>query len=159
MRPRRITIHCTALSYGTLEGIRRYHTVELGWRDIGYHFVCTNGDPGRQRMDGVDRRPFFGRDGRVWEGRPLNQEGAGVFGHNADNIHYVLVGRPGIFSTTQLVETIKYVAGLCEEYEIPPAQVRGHNEFDRARSCPGLHMPLFRSALYTFRGVNPRPVV
>jgi len=44
-----------------------------GWKKIGYHYVVY-------------------RDGSVHEGRPVNEVGAHVYGHNANSIGVVYVG-------------------------------------------------------------------
>ncbi|MDQ3035655.1 MAG: peptidoglycan recognition protein, partial [Myxococcota bacterium] len=56
-----------------VRGFQRYHMSTNGWCDIGYHFLV-------------------GRDGTVYEGRPLTQLGAHVGGHNTGNIGIAFVG-------------------------------------------------------------------
>ena len=65
-----IIIHCSATREGqpvTVDDIRRFHVMQRGWRDIGYHYVVT-------------------LDGMVHAGRPESQVGAHCLGHNAHSI-------------------------------------------------------------------------
>ena len=71
----KLIIHCTATPEGrevSVDTIRKWH-LDRGWRDIGYHFV-------------------IGLDGEVHEGRPIEQTGAHVKGHNFDSIGIAYVG-------------------------------------------------------------------
>jgi len=52
--------------------IRQWHKLR-GWSDIGYHYVIR-------------------RDGRIELGRPIEQVGAHVKGHNSDSIGVCMVG-------------------------------------------------------------------
>ena len=70
-----IVVHCTATPEGrdvTVADIDRMHRAR-GWKKIGYHYVVY-------------------RDGSVHEGRPVNEVGAHVYGHNANSIGVVYVG-------------------------------------------------------------------
>lgn len=140
--PSRVTLHCTGLTWGTVDGIRRFHVEQRGWSDIGYHFVITNGFAGRDRPDEL------GEDGKIWPGRPETVQGAHVRGHNEDNLGVALVGLPGAFTREQFISAIHLVAGLCRRYAIPVERVKGHNEYDHNRACPGLQMDLFRAAVH-----------
>ena len=54
-----IIIHCTATRENvpiSVEQVRRWHVIENGWSDIGYHFL-------------------IGLDGVVHTGRPIKQAG------------------------------------------------------------------------------------
>ena len=62
-----------------------------GTRDIGYHFVIQ-------------------RNGEVDEGRPIEQTGAHVKGHNHDSIGICYIG--GVEAATQIV-TGKQNGSLC----------------------------------------------
>ena len=152
MRPWRVTFHVTGLPYGTAEGIRRFHMKPAarggrGWSDIGYHLVITNGNPGIQRQDGIDRSPEMAADGKVWLGRSFERRGAHVFGHNEDNIGVVWVGKSGELTHRQLVMGIITAVRLCRRYGIQPKDVRGHFEYDELKSCPGIDMRIFRAAV------------
>lgn len=71
-----LVIHCSFTPEGRdvkTEEIKRWHTQERGWSDIGYHIVIE-------------------LDGTVHEGRPVERIGAGVKGHNKNAIHICYVG-------------------------------------------------------------------
>ena len=101
-----------------LESIRRAH-VGRGWADIGYHFAI---DPA----------------GRVWEGRPLDLQGAHVKHHNAHNLGVLVMGnyerqRPSE-ATVRGLES--FVAAQLAAFGVDPAEVRTHREL-AATACPG----------------------
>lgn len=76
-----IVVHCTATPEGKhfdVATIRKWHTDPVskggrGWRDIGYHYVIY-------------------LDGSVHNGRPVEQIGAHVVGHNKGTIGVTYVG-------------------------------------------------------------------
>lgn len=124
MNPKRITVHCSANRIGrylTAKELRKFHTdpepVGRGWSDIGYHFVI--------RTDGI-----------VETGRPLTRQGAGVAGHNKNNIHICLVGgldlrgRPAdTYTHEQYHALFALICDLCERFKIPYSNVCGHRDF------------------------------
>ena len=124
----RIIIHCTATPEGrdhTAKEIDRWHR-EKGWASIGYHFVI--------RLDGT-----------VENGRPIEQVGAHVKGHNEDSIGIVYVGgcdknmKPKDTRTpAQREALLETVTNLQESY--PRATVHGHNEFDKGKACPSFNV-------------------
>ena len=120
----KIFIHCSATPEGRdikMETIKSWHVKGRGWRNIGYHFVIE-------------------LDGMLRPGRPMEQIGAGVKGHNENSIHVCYVGgldknkKPMDTRTDAQRETLNtIVAGLQKEY--PDASVHGHNEFS-SKACP-----------------------
>ena len=120
----KIFIHCSATPEGRdikMETIKSWHVKGRGWRNIGYHFVIE--------LDGLLR-----------PGRPMEQMGAGVKGHNANSIHVCYVGgldknKKAKDTRTQAQrETLNtIIGGLLKEY--PDASVHGHNEFAN-KACP-----------------------
>ena len=126
-----ITIHHDALPLpavssmagvkARLELIRRAHTKDRGWSDIGYHFA-------------VDRA------GRVWEARSLKYQGAHVKNHNEGNIGIVLLGNFELSTPTapQINALNRLVRGFRSIYRIPLQNVRCHQEWSGAvTACPG----------------------
>lgn len=121
-----IVLHCTATPAGrhhTVEDIRAWHH-QRGWNDIGYHYVVL-------------------LDGTVQAGRPLEQPGAHVAGHNARSIGIVYVG--GIDKATnqprdtrtaaQRRALLKLVTDLKQRF--PSALVLGHRDFPNVpKACP-----------------------
>jgi len=120
----KIFIHCSATPEGRdikMETIKSWHVKGRGWRDIGYHFVIE-------------------LDGTLKVGRPMEQMGAGVKGHNANSIHVCYVGgidknkKAKDTRTEEQRETLNTMIGrLVEQY--PDASVHGHNEFAN-KACP-----------------------
>ena len=120
----KIFIHCSATPEGRdikMETIKSWHVKGRGWRNIGYHFVIE-------------------LDGTLKVGRPMEQMGAGVKGHNANSIHVCYVGgidknkKAKDTRTEEQRETLNTMIGrLVEQY--PDASVHGHNEFAN-KACP-----------------------
>jgi N-acetyl-anhydromuramyl-L-alanine amidase AmpD len=135
--PRRITrivVHCAATrphqDIGAAE-IRRWHTEQNGWNDIGYHWVIR-------------------RDGEVEAGRPESRAGAHAAGHNHDSIGICLVGglnesgKPApSFEPVQL-DVLK---ALLERMRLlyPQAEVQGHRDLPGVRkACPSFDVAHWR---------------
>jgi hypothetical protein len=104
--------------------IRRWHVVDNGWKDIGYHRV-------------------FGPLGDTCLGRSLWTIGSHVRGHNAGTIGLCLIpiktitkmGEPEDYYTPDQINTVKeYIRELSELTDIQ--KVSGHNEY-AAKLCPG----------------------
>ncbi len=125
MKPRFITVHCSATKKGrylTASEIRSMHVRPKsqggnGWSDVGYHFIIRT-------------------DGTIEEGRPLTRMGAGVAGHNEDNIHICLIG--GLDSNGKPADTYGHdqkhalfgkIVDLCERFSIPFEDVKGHRDW------------------------------
>ena len=140
-RIKRIIIHCAATRPGWMAGqplaakraeIRRWHTEERNFRDIGYHWLID-------------------RDGTYIEGRPEAEIGAHVAGRNADSIGVCLIGGHGSnenddaaehFTAPQLDALRAMLDRLQKQY--PGATIHGHNEF-AAKACPGFNVAAFMS--------------
>ena len=139
----RIIVHCTASDFGDVETVRKWH-LDRGFSDIGYHYLILNG-----------HRAPFGEynpddDGLVEVGRPWWKMGAHTKGQNADSIGVCLVGNPEYigppemwFTQKQLQSLKKLVARLMKEFDIPPEQIHGHNEY-APKLCPGFRVELIR---------------
>lgn len=120
----KIIVHCSATREGQnvdVDTIRRWHVIERGWSDIGYHFVIT-------------------LNGEVKEGRPLERSGAHCKGNNKSSIGICYVGgcdngmNPKDTRTEKQKEAlINIIAGLKKEY--PDAVVYGHSDFS-SKACP-----------------------
>jgi N-acetylmuramoyl-L-alanine amidase len=132
-----IIIHCTATrpewraddpTSAKVAEVRRWHVEDRGWKDIGYHFLID-------------------RDGTVAKGRPLEQVGAHVQGHNTGTIGVSLIGGHGSsaddpferhFTTKQDKALRKLIADLRKQF---PAitKVTGHNQYAN-KACPGFQV-------------------
>jgi len=98
--------------------IRRAHQGK-GWGDIGYHYIV---DP----------------MGKVWEGRPLNWQGAHVAGNNEGNLGVMVLGnfqkqRP---TPAQLDTLDRFIAAQVNGRRIGINNVFTHQEF-APTACPG----------------------
>lgn len=140
--PRRIILHHswrpTVSQYSgaaTIRGIQRYHQVDNGWLDIGYHFLV-------------------GPDGLIFQGRPETAVGA----HCPPNVNWVgicVIGDydPGKdqFTSESREAVLRLMAWLSAEYRISTQEVFGHTDFS-AKSCPGVsiykEIPEFKRELY-----------
>ena len=129
-----IVLHCTATnpswykdrSAAEVVGeIRRWHTEERGWSDIGYHAVCH-------------------RSGETAQGRPDWRKGAHVAGHNSTTIGIALVGGRGAvangkfednFTPEQDAALRKLIAEYKEKYP-GILKISGHSEYSQ-KACPG----------------------
>lgn len=118
----RIVLHCSATEEGHPFGaadIRRWHKAR-GWKDIGYHYVIL-------------------LDGTVEYGRPVDQVGAHVKGHNSTTVGVCYIGglRNGEPADTMTPE--QEVAFLELVYSLRKSlgylTVHGHNEYS-AKACP-----------------------
>ena len=121
---KKIIVHCADTPDGRDDkaaDIKRWHTEERGWSDIGYHYV-------------VDL------DGTIEPGRPIEKAGAHCTGHNADSIGVCYIGgcdkkmQPKDTRTdaqkTSLLLLLKY---LVAKY--PGVTIYGHRDFAN-KSCP-----------------------
>ena len=132
-----IIIHCTATRPKWWEGkktsekveeIRRWHTDERGWSDIGYHFLID-------------------RDGTVAKGRDITKDGAHVRGHNRGTIGISLFGGHGSnendkFSANFTKAQDRSLRNLISElqFDYGDVPVTGHNQY-AAKACPGFNAP------------------
>ena len=123
-----IVIHCSATKANAdigLDEIRKWHTGPKGngWRDVGYHLIIR-------------------RDGGIEKGRPIEEIGAHVVGHNADSIGVCLVGgldenmRPAAnYTPAQWAALKEVVADLKKLF--PAAAIKGHCDYPNvAKACP-----------------------
>jgi N-acetylmuramoyl-L-alanine amidase len=147
---REIIVHCTATRpewwadrslRQKIDEVRAWHTRDRGWKDVGYHFLID-------------------RDGRVGDGRPLDQVGAHVAGRNTGTIGIALFGGHGSASTDRFedhftVAQDEALRSLIAELQrrFGPVPVTGHNQY-AAKACPGFHAPSWFSGA----GARPAPV-
>jgi len=135
----RITIHHTGEHIGLkglpdIEIIRRiehYHRSPppngRGWAAIGYHYLV-------------------GKDGRVYEGRPAQYQGAHVSGANENNLGISVIGdfmhqKP---SPRQLAALTAFIKDQRARYTVATNRVYGHRDVGQS-ACPG-------DALYAWLG-------
>ena len=120
-----LIIHCAAtrpkMDIGAKE-IRDWHVKGNGWADIGYHYVIR-------------------RDGRIEDGRPVDQIGAHVQGQNTGSIGICLVGgiddagKPQSNFTEDQWHSLELAVRAFKMVH-PNATIHGHNEYDKGKACP-----------------------
>ncbi len=124
----RITLHHTDEHAGmrgrpdaeVVRAIQAYHQGQLGWADIGYHYLV-------------------GTDGRIYEGRALSAQGAHSGG--ANNVNNLGISVIGNFSTClpsarQLEALEGFLADRQAAYRVAAGGVLGHRDLG-ATECPG----------------------
>ena len=119
-----IIVHCSATPKGrdvdTAE-IRRWHTEDNGWSDIGYHFVIE-------------------LDGDIGVGRPQEKSGAHCRGKNSTSIGVCYVGGVAENGTAEDTRTdeqkvsLETLLGLLKK-SYPSAIIYGHRDFSD-KACP-----------------------
>lgn len=133
-----IIIHCTdtrpnwwadRTSAEKVAEVRRWHTEERGWSDIGYHFLID-------------------RDGTVIEGRPLERVGAHVKNHNTGTIGISLFGGHGGSAGDQFLDNFTedqeralrtLIYKLQDDYP-SITKITGHNQY-APKACPTYSVP------------------
>lgn len=138
-----IILHCSDLSWGTPEGIRRYHVKHNGWQNIGYHYVITNG----LRSSGATYSATT--DGHVVLARDINEIGSHAYGNNRDSIGVCYVGKEA--TPAQLEAIVALCISLREQFG--DLEILGHCEtrYERSRTnpktCPNLDMDEVREVI------------
>ena len=120
----KVIVHCAATPEGRdvkTEEIKRWHTEERGWSDIGYHWVVE-------------------LDGSINEGRSEDINGAHCRGHNSDSVGICYVGgsdSEGNPKDTRTEEQRDALVTLIKEIldRHPDAAVFGHRDFS-TKACP-----------------------
>lgn len=129
---KKVVIHCTDSDDSLDIGFRQindWHKIN-GWMSpsgisCGYHWIVR-------------------RDGRVEKGRPEEEKGAHVKGHNSDSIGIVWVGKnkPDPY---QVLSLLKLTRRVLTEHKLGPLDVYGHYELDGRKTCPNMDMDWFRA--------------
>lgn len=101
-----------------IELIRRAH-VGQGWADIGYHYIV---DP----------------QGRIWQGRPRNLQGAHVKDNNENNLGIMVLGNFMEQRPTPAAQAAldRFILANMRGLRIPLYEVHTHREL-RPTACPG----------------------
>jgi N-acetylmuramoyl-L-alanine amidase len=137
-----LVVHCSATQAKADVGVKeidRWHR-QRGFLRIGYHFVIR-------------------RDGTLETGRPLEQIGAHVSGHNKESIGICLVGgvqedgktAENNFTSEQFTQLAALLRKLREDY--PNTEIRGHRDFPRvAKDCPSFDVKTWLGTV----NINPK---
>ena len=143
--PRKFTLHHTAgprpadraASEAEMRFIQSQHMRGNGWLDIGYHFVISP-------------------QGDIFEGRPVNVQGAHVKNHNTDNVGISVMGNymhdP---ATPQILDAIVRLGQyLKTDFSIGESAFFAHRQLN-ATACPGdnLYAVMQQLRERIFRGV------
>lgn len=126
MTPTRIIVHHSltkdseTVSWGA---IRKFHTEDRGWIDIGYHF-------------GIE---LVGDHIETLLGRPETETGAHCKGYNSDSIGICVVGNydEDEFDEERQRVLVSLLRRLMTTYGMPIKSIYGHREFNPHKSCPG----------------------
>lgn len=111
-----------------LELIRTSHVESRGWADIGYHLIV---DP----------------QGRIWQGRPMNLQGAHVKDNNPHNLGVLVMGNFEEQHPTREALTVldELLAQQAMANRVPLSAIRTHQEW-ASTACPGRHLQAYMNA-------------
>ena len=113
------------------DDIYHYHTHELGWMDVGYHY-------GIELIDGYYQ---------IMGGRPLGSHGAHCRGNgmNAVSIGICFIGNYDEEDVPDAMYDvgIKHITGLCYSLRIGPENIFPHSDY-ADKTCPGIRFDLNR---------------
>ena len=118
-----IIIHCSATPEGrnvTVEDVRRWHTIDNGWSDIGYHW-------------------YIEIDGTLQQGRKEYRNGAHARGYNSKSVGVCYAGGvegrlPKDTRTDAQKETLRCLL-IDLKLRYPKAIIIGHRDISD-KSCP-----------------------
>jgi len=115
----------------TLDSVRRYHVQNLGWSEIGYHYLVLE-------------------DGSIKVGRPVKFQGSHckARGRNTDSIGVCLVGGPlskGYPTAAQQAALKHILPTLCLRHNVPVSNIKQHSDFEPGKPfCASLDMGAVR---------------
>ncbi len=148
MKPEFIIIHHSLTKDSapvSWQAIRNYHINHLHWSDIGYHY-------GIELIQSRDFETY-----EILKGRMDNEFGAHCKQEsmNSRSLGVCLVGNfdriPPPVKQWHLA--IIFVSSLCNMYDIPIENVKGHRDYATYKSCPGnkFSMSDFRNGIRLFK--------
>lgn len=121
-------IRSQAEAAARLELIRSSHVDSRGWADIGYHLIV---DP----------------QGRIWQGRPMNLQGAHVKDHNPHNLGVLVMGNfEEQHPTREALATLdQLLAQQATTHRVSLSAIRTHQEW-ASTACPGRNLQGYMNA-------------
>lgn len=127
-------IRTTADAARRLELIRSSHVESRGWADIGYHLIV---DP----------------QGRIWQGRPMNLQGAHVKDQNPHNLGVLVMGNFEEQHPTREALSVldQLLAQQAMAHRVPMSAIRTHQEW-ASTACPGRHLQAYMVATRSGKG-------
>jgi LysM repeat protein len=124
-RVNKITVHHTSgaealktkTDFAFLRSVEENHLTKRKWACIAYHYI-------------------IGRDGTVYEGRPISFQGAHAHSHNPNNLGIAMMGDfdKAMPNAIQLQSLDHLLGALRTKYRLPPRMVYGHL---CKTECPG----------------------
>ena len=116
-----------------LQGIENHHRNNRKWACIGYHFI-------------------IGRDGTIYQGRPLAYQGAHARSNNPNNIGISLIGdfNKGYPAKSQLSSLSALLGNLRSKYGVAAKSVYGHRHLNQTE-CPGKYLGAWINSYRTGR--------
>ena len=140
---RYVVIHHSASSSGSAAAFDRYHRIERGWDELGYHFVIDNGRGGPDGRVEIGSRWAKQKHGAHCGGTPDNE-------YNEHGIGICLVGSfaSSMPTPAQLAALGELLLYLARAHRISPDNVIGHRDAPSAgTACPGdmMHRYMLRT--------------
>ena len=121
-----IIIHCSGSDSKVydFEAIHGDHTIERGWKDIGYHF-------------GIDW------NGNIHILRDITKPGAHCVGRNTFSIGVCILGNRS-FSEERLASLGKLCEMLCLAFDLKKKDIQPHNIYNSSKTCPNFDVERFK---------------
>jgi len=131
---KRIIVHHSESEGGDVDFLRYCHVHDNKWKDVGYHYVITNGKKHGDWKAGMD--------GMIQEGRPVEMVGAHAKGANSDSIGICVIGDFEETKPTykQIASLSSLLIELCVKHNINPfGNILGHRDVNNT-TCPGRYL-------------------
>lgn len=110
------------MKHNDISIIKLWH-IARGFKTVGYHY-------------------FIQKNGTAQSGRPVDQAGAHVTGHNKDSIGICLHGRKE-FTFDQFRSLAALIYALAKKYKLSKGFIFGHNDFTDQKICPNFDVQEF----------------
>lgn len=118
----KIILHCSDSDlpeFDNIETIDKWHRLK-GWRKVGYQF-------------------YVDQNGKVSEGRRLDEAGAHCSGQNMSSIGICLGGKK-CFTESQFRAVWFLVTGLMKQFNLTRKDVYPHHYFNADKTCPNFDL-------------------
>lgn len=126
-KPTSIVVHHSLTRDGdtvSWGAIRRYHTLDRGWSDVGYHA-------------GVE---LVGSQYEAFYGRPTTIPGAHTVSHNHNTLAICFVGDYTVHRPPKAMLAVaarRVLVPWLRQFGLKSHDIVGHRDLDLRRSCPG----------------------
>lgn len=118
-RVKQVVVHHTTGQYrdhSTVQAIQRFHQVDRGWADVGYNFLVAP-------------------NGKIYEGRGWDVQGAHARGHNSTSVGVAYIGDGRLPVPDAAFEAISFLIDEAKK-RFGNVKVVGHNAVG-STVCPG----------------------